>query len=86
MSKAVLFAILSMGKMGSRVAFVLDPCRKVDKRKLDSELHTILLVVFHSLLLPHLNCNTKLIDNGKRLSSSSPTTMAMGSLQPPSLN
>jgi hypothetical protein len=49
-SKAVLFYSLKQEKIGSCVAFVPEPRRKADKRKLDSELHTILLVVFHSLL------------------------------------
>jgi hypothetical protein len=32
--------------MRTPVGFVLGSCRKADKRKLDSELHTILLVVY----------------------------------------
>jgi hypothetical protein len=72
--------------MESSVGFLLESCRKVDKRKLDFLFAVYLLVVLDHFSFCHTNCNTKLINNGRRQPSGSPGTMAMGSLQPPSRN
>jgi hypothetical protein len=62
-----LFGSLRQEKIGSCVAFVLEPRRKADKRKLDSELHTILLVVFiHFYLHP-----TSPTPNGRTMANDS---------------
>jgi hypothetical protein len=84
-SKAVLFHSLRQNKMGSPVAFVLDPRRKVDKENFTLQFATQLRAS-HTLLLQHHISNSKFTHHGKWQSSVSPITMAMASLQPASRN
>jgi hypothetical protein len=80
-SEAVLFTLLGMGKMGSCVAFVLDPCRNKRKKEIVSKFAMHMLVLLHTFL-----CNTtppapNQMPHGKSQLSASPQTLVMASSQ-----